>query len=161
LKLLKRPSARAEPSLAAIAFRESDVPDREADDEAVWMPSREIWSPRPAIVVRTGRWPNPLFVGATISGPPCSVQVDEEGSPWCGHWIRIAEPSSKALGCSANYWTTRKMRFEFGLTITRRPATKALPLPSGLVKTGTSSGTTWPGMTIPEEPARGPRSGGR
>src|ERR1700722_6955186 len=53
------------------------------------------------------------------------------------------------------------MRFEFGPTITRRPATKAVLLPSGLVKAGTASGTTRSGMTIPDEPARGPGSGGR
>jgi hypothetical protein len=45
------------------------------------------------------------------------------------------------------------MRFEVGLTITRCPATKVARLASGLMKMGTSSGTTWPGMTIPEEPS--------
>jgi hypothetical protein len=38
----------------------------------------------------------------------------------------------------ASYWITRKMRFEFGPTITRWPSTKAVPLPSGLVKRGRS-----------------------
>jgi hypothetical protein len=36
-------------------------------------------------------------------------------------------------GCCSVYWTTREMRFEFGLTITRWPLTKAVPLPSCLI----------------------------
>jgi hypothetical protein len=38
------------------------------------------------------------------------------------------------LGCSANYWTTRIMRFEFGLTITRCPATKGRAAPVWIYK---------------------------
>jgi hypothetical protein len=56
---------------------------------------------------------------------------------------------------------TRKMRLEFGPTITRWPLTKALPLPPSLVKTGTVAGTTWPGSVTPAKPARWPSSGGR
>ena len=52
--------------------------------------SREISPPRPAIVVRTRRSPNPLLpVGDTTAGPPRSVQMTTKVSPWFAHWIRI------------------------------------------------------------------------
>lgn len=55
--------------------------------------SREISPPRPAIVVRTRRSPNPpnplLPVGDTTAGPPRSVQMTTKVSPWFAHWIRI------------------------------------------------------------------------
>jgi hypothetical protein len=72
--------------------------------------------------------------------------------------IENKERGGLSIVSASSQRTPRTMRLEFGPTITGWPLTMALPLPSGLMKIGTFSETTWPGMVTPAEPARRPGS---